>query len=287
MTAFPVGFLVVSYYQTSTLYLQLVNPDSTGNDLPYTVSTPESKGSGCWFPSWSLSSDESNGSEVAFVKSVKDNNQQIFIGNEQFTDKTGDKITFAWKPGKRKIAFVQQSGSDHKIWFAYKNGSQTETELHSSDYLPFVEDIRQLSWHSNHIAVASSKGIYIYTLDSNDKLVDRKRISDTPAHSVAWSPDGTHLAFASKEKGIYTLKPDGKDRKRLSTTSSEAVVWSPDGDYLTANGSPGLWVIEMANGTIHIIEEIEEVEKGNLNHLSLSWVPEKFSPSDWTGCEEN
>jgi Tol biopolymer transport system component len=239
-----------------------------------------------------LSSDESNGSEVAFVKSVKDNNQQIFIGNEQFTDKTGDKITFAWKPGKRKIAFVQQSGSDHKIWFAYKNGSQTETELHSSDYLPFVEDIRQLSWHSNHIAVASSKGIYIYTLDSNDKLVDRKRISDTPAHSVAWSPDGTHLAFASEEKGIYTLKPDGKDRKRLSTTSSRAVVWSPDGNwmaYLTASNPPELWVIEMANGT-RAWEwpiDIETVGTNNLLYFSLSWVPEESAPSDWTVCEEN
>lgn len=285
MAEFPTGSLVASHYKTPTLYLQFVKPNpTTGNGLPYITSTQEC-GCNCWFPSWS-----SDGDKVAFVKEDEGNGtEQIFIvdGTEQIfitgskltklTTLTGEKITFVWKPDGGKIAFVQQSDSVHKIWFAYNGNGSTQKELHSSDSLHLVEDIRQLSWHSNHIAVASSKGIYIYTLDSEDDLVFRKRISDIPANSVAWSPDGTHLAFAS-EKGIYTFKPDGKDRKRLSTRGSSAVAWSPDGHwlaYLTDGGTPDLWVIEMENGTIArewII--IEEVGTGNLNYLSLSWVPE-------------
>ena len=52
---------------------------------------------------------------------------------------------------------------------------------------------------------------------------------------LAWSPDGTRIAFASRRHGgayeIYTIHPDGTNLVRLTHDDSgnSSPVWSPDG----------------------------------------------------------
>ncbi len=67
-----------------------------------------------------------------------------------------------------------------------------------------------------------------------------------------WSPDGTRLAFVSREEGnyeIYVVGANGAGRTRLTTSggTNVAPTWSPDGQliaYLSDRGGQwGLWVV--------------------------------------------
>ena len=53
-----------------------------------------------------------------------------------------------------------------------------------------------------------------------------------------WSPDGTHIAFASRRGGsfdLYTMAADGTGTERLTSTGDDdefSPSWSPDGDRI-------------------------------------------------------
>ena len=59
---------------------------------------------------------------------------------------------------------------------------------------------------------------------------------------TSWSPDGSHIAFASNRSGanqIYVMDIDGGNITRLTNTdcSSTFPDWSPDGNYLVYNSN--------------------------------------------------
>ncbi len=57
-------------------------------------------------------------------------------------------------------------------------------------------------------------------------------------NDVAWSPDGTRIAFDMSKRGrtdIYTVKPDGSALTRLTSASWQNILprWSPDGSMIS------------------------------------------------------
>ena len=65
------------------------------------------------------------------------------------------------------------------------------------------------------------------------------RLTNDPASdaSPVWSPDGRHIAFASKRDGnveIYVMDSDGNNPRRLTNdpASDASPVWSPDGRHI-------------------------------------------------------
>lgn len=60
--------------------------------------------------------------------------------------------------------------------------------------------------------------------------------------SLAWSPDGSHIAYSGRTEGrgrtVATMKADGTDRRVLDGLWV-AVAWSPDGRRLLVEGYPG------------------------------------------------
>jgi Tol biopolymer transport system component len=72
----------------------------------------------------------------------------------------------------------------------------------------------------------------------------------------SWSPDGSHIAFASNRTGgyqVYTMKPDGSDVQPLTLSQKYGYsgwpVWSPDGKRIayTAGGTPDKTEIYVIN----------------------------------------
>jgi Tol biopolymer transport system component len=65
-------------------------------------------------------------------------------------------------------------------------------------------------------------------------------VSDSRNRLPRWSPDGTHIAFASDRDGgyqIYTVRADGSELQRMPATGLNAVysAWSPDGKRLAVS----------------------------------------------------
>jgi Tol biopolymer transport system component len=68
----------------------------------------------------------------------------------------------------------------------------------------------------------------------------------TQGSNLAWSPDGTMLAFWDVG-GIYTIHADGSDETRVPTTSRDdhSPAWSPDGTQLAVSGAGGIAIVNV------------------------------------------
>ena len=68
---------------------------------------------------------------------------------------------------------------------------------------------------------------------SNRRLLFDGLIS---ADQPAWSPDGSHIAFAGVEtnQDIYIINADGSGLRNLTNTAEGEIqpTWSPDGNYI-------------------------------------------------------
>ena len=121
----------------------------------------------------------------------------------------------AWSPDGTKLAFTART----------VGGPQTAC-VNSSDAQP--------SFCSSRVFVAAADGT-TGAVQVGDP--------DMSARTVAWSPDGTTIAFSSgdalKDIGLYLMKADGTDVRRLGEVSGTSwsfmqLAWSPDGKSIAA-----------------------------------------------------
>lgn len=82
------------------------------------------------------------------------------------------------------------------------------------------------------------------------------------AHSPAWSPDGSTIAFVSEEPGWYELflvGSDGSGLRRLTSEGADlgSLRWSPDGATLlatrTRRGRTDLVTVTVADGSVTVL----------------------------------
>jgi TolB protein len=71
----------------------------------------------------------------------------------------------------------------------------------------------------------------------------RVLVGTMPAAAPAWSPDGTRIAFARPDQGIYVVRADGTGLKRLSSGGHDYPAWSPDGRTIAYSSNAGIWVM--------------------------------------------
>lgn len=126
-------------------------------------------------------------------------------------------------------------------------------------------------------AVFGARG-EVFTLPA--KHGEPRNISRTPdhrEHSVAWSPDGRHIAYLSDASGEYELyirAQDGSGEPRRLTTDGDIwkfpPVWSPDSRRIAfADKRQRLRVVEVGSG------RIREVDASTREDITdYSWSPD-------------
>jgi Tol biopolymer transport system component len=137
----------------------------------------------------------------------------------------GNNLSPAWSPDGKQIVFASdREGTGFGVYRMNADGSAIERLANAaSDASPrYSPDGRKVAFHL---------GRDLTVLDLTSK---RTRPLAEGTH-LAWSPDGTRMAFTSWQSGrgeICTMKLDGADRRVLvSMPGYNAVAprWSPDG----------------------------------------------------------
>jgi TolB protein len=100
-------------------------------------------------------------------------------------------------------------------------------------------DFGPLGHHRN-----SAGSLCLVNADGSRLRVLVKRMG---AAAPAWSPDGSKLAFARPNNGIYVIRVDGTGLRRLATGDDDYPAWSPDGRRIVYTTDDGLWIMN-ANG---------------------------------------
>lgn len=86
--------------------------------------------------------------------------------------------------------------------------------------------------------------------------------------SLAWAPDGRHLALGDKDGRIYVVGTDGSGLTQVAKDGSDANVnyaWSPDGQFLALtlsnpNGNSSLHIWSLADGRLRqVTGDLSEV----------------------------
>ncbi|MBU1879667.1 MAG: hypothetical protein KJ734_12015, partial [Chloroflexi bacterium] len=212
-------------------------------------------------PTWSP-----DGTQIAFT-SWRDGNQEIYAVNADGTGLTNltndpaEDSSPAWSPpaGGQWIAFTSVRDGVPGIYVIpapwTSAGAAAPIRLTSGsgggDSL-WSPDGKRIAF----VSKSSNGNTEIYMLDVAAALegsagAESVRLTNNPATDVpiAWSPEGTQLAFETDRDGnweIYIVNADGSGLTRLTADPAEdrAPSWSPDGAQIAfASDRDGNWEI--------------------------------------------
>ena len=107
--------------------------------------------------------------------------------------------------------------------------------------------------------LSAAPGASADTTLSLEALLARPGIFGTAPSGLAWSPDGTHLAFRWAEpgeprRGVWLVDAGGEHLRRIDRETPDAatvreIAWSTDGRHLLALRGDSLWRIDPADGS--------------------------------------
>jgi Tol biopolymer transport system component len=179
----------------------------------------------------------------------------------RLTDFAGDELDAAISPDGRFVAFLSDRDGQFDVWLGQiGSGSFRNLTLGRDSALPapvrapgFSADGSQL-W----LGGGSGRRLQIMPLMGG---TPRPFLSDRVVN-LAWSPDGTRLAYHTRDAGdpIFVADRDGSNAQQIFVGANPGVhnhypVWSRDGRYLLyVAGSPAtnemdLWRIAPRGGT--------------------------------------
>jgi TolB protein len=137
------------------------------------------------------------------------------------------------------------------------------------------------------IAFTRAGGIYVMRSDGSDvRAVWRNGF----ATNVAWSPDGTKLAFGKSGSGrkpgtVMLMNADGSGLVRVAAGPAYSLTWSPDGRriaFTTARWAQAhdIWIVNADGSHLHRLTRTPEVWESNVD-----WSPDggrlAFDSGSW------
>jgi Tol biopolymer transport system component len=141
-----------------------------------------------------------------------------------------DVVQPAWSPDETRIAFLARSETGD-------TSDNLETDL-------IVVDLRT----DASATIAKPDGLW-------------------PGSPVAWSPDGSRIAFADSH--LHLVSADGSDRHNY-LIDAESVAWSPSGDMLVIRDSGKISLVDPKSG----IETWLTSDAGGVVTIPPAWSPD-------------
>jgi Tol biopolymer transport system component len=197
-----------------------------------------------------------------------------------------------WSPDGTRIAFPRIRGSTNTgftatLYVMNSDGSGVTRLIMFRDTFGGIEPHPTWSPDGSRIAfiklpyrLAGHARIYVINADGTEvrQLVDRG------FDGVAWSPDGSTIAFG--DRGIYVVNADGTALHRLASFGNDP-AWSLDGSRIAFRGgdssAPHIYVMD-ANGT-HVHDLGPGSDPVWIPGGSPTPAPKTFQPSKHTCCE--
>ena len=178
------------------------------------------------------------------------------LAAHQVADSIFEKLTGIRGVFSTRIAYVTQSGSQHRLWVADADGEGAQPALTSPE--PIISPV--WSPDGSELAYVSFESrkpvIYVHTVSTGKRrlMANFKGSNSAPA----WSPDGEKVVATLTLSGssqIYLLSKDGTPPKRITGSRSidTEPCFSPDGQqlYFSSNrgGTPQIYKMPATGGS--------------------------------------
>jgi hypothetical protein len=138
--------------------------------------------------------------------------------------RTGQTAACCWAPDAQRIAYVVAAGGEERgLWMVdLRNGERSQLWSGEADYPAWLPGER----------ICFSEGLCgaIRCVDVGSRAVELMPTFEADDSQPAWSRDGSRIAFV-RGSDLYVMSADGSGRTFLTTRAMDP-CWSPDGTHI-------------------------------------------------------